>query len=146
MVAASLVAQGYLTGAALNKKIVMDFYRVGFEPRNVDLLEQYIALDFVEHNPTVESRKSGGDRAALAAFIKTLPKPAIDDIGSEMKSPPAYVVAEGDMVTFISSSKSPAQSGLIRYSGPFRGLTAIALIFDTGAYEPACSHWDHCGL
>jgi hypothetical protein len=84
MVTASLPAQGYLTGAALNKKIVTDFYRVVFEPRNVDLLDQYIAPDFVEHNPAVESGKSGGDRSALAAFIKTLPKPASDDIGSEM--------------------------------------------------------------
>ena len=107
MVTASLLAQGYLTGAALNKKIVMDFYRVVFEPRNVDLLDQYIAPDLVEDNSTVESRKSGGDRAALAAFIKTLPKPAIDDIGSEMKSPPAYVVAEGDMVTFIFKQQIP---------------------------------------
>jgi hypothetical protein len=62
MVTASLLAQGYLTGAALNKKIVMDFNRVVFELRNVDLLDQYIAPDFVEHNSTVESLKSGGDR------------------------------------------------------------------------------------
>jgi hypothetical protein len=33
-----LLAQGYLTGAALNKKIVTDFYRLVFEPRNADLL------------------------------------------------------------------------------------------------------------
>ena len=107
METALLPAQGYLTGAALNKKIITDFYRVVFEPRNVDLLDQYIARDFVEHNPAVESGKSGGDRAALAAFIKTLPKPASDDIGSEMKSPPAYVVAEGDMVTFIFKQQIP---------------------------------------
>lgn len=41
MVISSLLAQGYLTGAALNKKIVMDFYRVVFDPRNMDLPEQY---------------------------------------------------------------------------------------------------------
>jgi predicted SnoaL-like aldol condensation-catalyzing enzyme len=102
-----LLAQGYLTGTALNKKIVMDFYRVVFEPRNADLLDQYIAPDFVEHNPAVASGKSGGDRAALVAFIKALPKPASDDIGSEMKSPPAYIVAEGDIVTFIFKQQEP---------------------------------------
>ena len=89
-------AQGYLTGAALNKKIVTDFYRVVFEPRNADLIEQYIAPDFVDHNPSVT-----GGRNGLIAFLKTLPKPANDDIGSEMKNPPAYIVAEGDLVTFI---------------------------------------------
>jgi predicted SnoaL-like aldol condensation-catalyzing enzyme len=107
MAPALLLAQGYLTGAALNKKIVTDFYRLVFEPRNADLLGQYIAPDFVEHNPAVASGKLGGDRAALVAFIKTLPKPGSDDIGSEMKRPPAYIVAEGDMVTFIFKEQVP---------------------------------------
>jgi len=102
-----LLAQGYLSGAALNKKIVTDFYRVVFEPRNADLLDQYIAPDFVEHNPAVASGKSEGDRTALVAFIRTLPKPESDDIGSEMKRPPAYIVAEGDMVTFIFKQQVP---------------------------------------
>jgi predicted SnoaL-like aldol condensation-catalyzing enzyme len=107
IVTAPLVAQGYLTGAALNKRVVTDFYRLVFEPRNPDLLDQYIALDFVEHNPAVARGKFRGDRTALVAFIKTLPKAASDDIGSEMKSPPAYVVAEGDMVTVIFKQQVP---------------------------------------
>jgi predicted SnoaL-like aldol condensation-catalyzing enzyme len=106
-VSALLLAQGYLTGTALNKKIVTDFYRLVFEPRNADLLDQYIAPDFVEHSPAVASGRSGGDRVALVAFIKTLPKPGSDDIGSEMKRPPAYIVAEGDMVTFIFKEQVP---------------------------------------
>jgi predicted SnoaL-like aldol condensation-catalyzing enzyme len=92
----SAFAQGYLSGTALNKKIVTDFYRLVFEPRNTDLVEQYIAPDFVEHNPNVESGREG-----LIRFIKTLPRPANDDIGPEMKAPPAYIVAEADLVTFI---------------------------------------------
>ena len=105
-----LLAQGYLTGTALNKKIVTDFYRMVFEPRNADLIEQYIAPDFIEHNPAVATGKAGGDRAALAAFIKTLPKPASDDVGAEMKDPPAYVTAEGDLVTFIFKQPVPDPS------------------------------------
>ena len=95
-------AQGYLSGAALNKKIVTDFYRLVFEPRNPDLIDQFVAADFVEHNPTIES-----GRDALVKFIKTLPRPASDDVGAEMKNPPAYVVAEGDLVTFIFKSPTP---------------------------------------
>ena len=95
-------AQGYLTGPALNKKIVTDFYRLVFEPRNTDLIEQYIAPDFVEHNPSVASGIAG-----LTAFIKTLPRPKDDDIGAGMKNPPAYVTAEGDLVTFIFKDKVP---------------------------------------
>ena len=99
---ASVFAQGYLSGPALNKKIVTDFYRVVFEPRNADLMDQYIAPDFVEHNPSVT-----GGRTGLAAFLKTLPRPANDDIGTEMKNPPAYIVAEGDLVTFIFKQPTP---------------------------------------
>jgi predicted SnoaL-like aldol condensation-catalyzing enzyme len=98
----SVFAQGYLSGTALNKKIVTDFYRIVFEPRNPDLIEQYIAPDFVEHNPNI----SGG-REGLVKFMKTLPKPANDDVGSEMKNPPAYILAEGDMVTFIFKQSTP---------------------------------------
>jgi predicted SnoaL-like aldol condensation-catalyzing enzyme len=98
---ASAFAQGYLSGTALNKKIVTDFYRIVFEPRNPDLIEQYVATDFVEHNPSIE-----GGRAGLVKFMKTLPPPASDDVGSEMKNPPAYITAEGDLVTFIFKQKA----------------------------------------
>jgi predicted SnoaL-like aldol condensation-catalyzing enzyme len=102
LIAAPAFAQGYLSGPALNKKIVTDFYRLVFEPRNPDLIDQFIAPDFVEHNPSIP-----GGREALVKFIKGLPKPASDDIGQEMKNPPAYIVAEGDLVTFIF--KQPTQ-------------------------------------
>ena len=102
LAAAVAFAQGYLSGPALNKKIVTDFYRLVFEPRNADLIDQYIAADFVEHNPAIE-----GGRDGLAKFMKTLPPPKSDDIGAEMKNPPAYIVAEGDLVTFIFKQPTP---------------------------------------
>lgn len=102
LLAAPIFAQGYLSGSALNKKIVTDFYRLVFEPRNPDLIEQYIAPDFVEHNPTIE-----GGRDGLVKFMKTLPRPANDDILPEMRNPPVSIVAEGDLVTFIFKQSSP---------------------------------------
>jgi predicted SnoaL-like aldol condensation-catalyzing enzyme len=102
LAAACAFAQGYLSGPALNKKIVTDFYRLVFEPRNPDLIEQYIAPDFVEHNPAIE-----GGRDGLVKFMKTLPRPASDDVGAEMKHPPAHIVAEGDLVTFIFKESTP---------------------------------------
>ena len=89
-------AQGYLSGPALNKKIVTDFYRLVFEPRNPDLMDQFIAPDFVEHSALAE-----GGRDGLVKFLKTLPPPASDDVGTEMRNKPAYIVAEGDLVTFV---------------------------------------------
>ena len=102
LLAAPIFAQGYLSGAALNKKIVTDFYRLVFEPRNADLIEQYVAPDFVEHNPTIE-----GGRDGLVKFMKTLPRPANDDLLPEMKNPPVFIVAEGDLVTFIFKQSTP---------------------------------------
>jgi predicted SnoaL-like aldol condensation-catalyzing enzyme len=101
-IGASAFAQGYLSGPALNKKIVTDFYRLVFEPRNADLIDQFIAPDFVEHNPSIP-----GGRDALVRFIKSLPHPASEDVGQEMKDPPAYIVAEGDLVTFIFKQPTP---------------------------------------
>lgn len=102
LVPAFALAQGYLSGPALNKKIVTDFYRLVFEPRNTDLIDQYVGPDFVEHNPKVQ-----GGRDALVQFIKTLPRPASEDIEATMKTPPAYIVAEGDLVTFIFKQTTP---------------------------------------
>lgn len=101
LTAAPAFAQGYLSGVALNKKIVTDFYRLVFEPRNADLIEQYVGPDFIEHNPRIE-----GGRDGLVKFLKTLPAPASDDIGQEMKTPPAFIVAEGDLVTFVFKQKA----------------------------------------
>ena len=95
-------AQGYLSGIALNKKIVADFYRLVFEPRNPDLIEQYIAPDYVEHNPLIE-----GGREGLIKYLKALPRPANDDIGPDMKNRPAYIIAEGELVTFVFNQKTP---------------------------------------
>lgn len=95
-------AQGYLNGPALNKKIVTDFYRLVFEPRNTDLIDQFVGADFVEHNP-----KAQGGRDALVQFLKTLPRPASEDVEATMKNPPAYIVAEGDLVTFVFKQATP---------------------------------------
>lgn len=102
LIPALVQAQGYLSGAAQNKRIVTDFYRLVFEPRNPDLIEQYVAADFIEHNPSMQS-----GRDALAKFIKSLPHPTISDVGTEMKIPPVYAMAEGDLVTFVFKWPTP---------------------------------------
>lgn len=100
------IAQGYLSGTAANKKLVSDFYRLVYEPRNVDLIEQYVAPDFIDHDPN-----SQGGRDSLVKFIKSLPVPPSGDVGEELKNPPALVVAESDLVTFVFEEKSPNPKG-----------------------------------
>jgi predicted SnoaL-like aldol condensation-catalyzing enzyme len=100
LLAGLLFSQGYLNSLEVNKKVVADFYRLVFEPRNADLLEIYVAEDMIEHNPQM---KNG--RAELAKLIQSLPKPANDDVGPQLKNPPASITAEGDLVTYIFKTK-----------------------------------------
>jgi predicted SnoaL-like aldol condensation-catalyzing enzyme len=93
---ASALGQGYLSALETNKKVVFDFYRLVFEPRNADLAEIYVAEDMIEHNP----RMANG-RAELVKLIQSLPKPASDDVGPALKNSPALITAEGDLVTYI---------------------------------------------
>jgi predicted SnoaL-like aldol condensation-catalyzing enzyme len=94
--------QGYLSALEVNKKVVFDFYRLVFEPRNADLAEIYIAPDIIEHNPQM---KNG--REELVKLIQSLPKPSSDDVGPALKNPPALITAEGDLVTYIFKQQVP---------------------------------------
>jgi len=98
----SLFAQGYLSPLESNKKVVLDFYRLVFEPRNADLVPQFLAEDFIEHNPRFQS-----GRDSFIKTLKSLPPAASDDIGDTLRNPPAMIVAEGDLVTYIFKRNTP---------------------------------------
>ena len=49
-----------------NKKVVYEFYRQVWETGNADLLPNFYAADFIEHNPAVPP----GGLDGLAAFLK----------------------------------------------------------------------------
>ena len=102
LAAAPAFSQGYLSPLESNKKVVFDFYRLVFEPRNSDLVEIYVAPDIIEHNPRM---KNGS--AELVKLIQSLPKPASDDVGPALKNPPALITAEGDLVTYIFKQPEP---------------------------------------
>jgi predicted SnoaL-like aldol condensation-catalyzing enzyme len=101
LAAAPAFAQGYLSPLEVNKKVVFDFYRLVFEPRNTDLIDQFVGDTYIEHNPRYESGK-----ANLVKLIKSLP-PGKDDIGATLQDPPELIVAEGDLVTYIFKRKAP---------------------------------------
>ena len=89
-------AQGYLSPLEVNKKVVFDFYRLVFEPRNADLVDQFVAPDFVDHNPNVSGGVDG-----VTKFLKALPASESYDVGDKLRNPPALIVAEGDLVTYM---------------------------------------------
>jgi predicted SnoaL-like aldol condensation-catalyzing enzyme len=94
-------AQGYLNALDSNKKVVSDFYRLVFEPRNAELAEQYMAPDFIEHDPRAQSGFDG-----FVKFLKALPADSYD-VGSDLRHPPAFMLAERDLVTFVFKVLAP---------------------------------------
>src|SRR5713101_799510 len=102
LAAAPVFAQGYLSPLESNKKVVFDFYRLVFEPRNTDLAGQFVAEDFVEHNPRYQS-----GRENFIKMLKAMSPPASEDIGTDLRNPPALITAEGDLVTYIFKRRVP---------------------------------------
>ncbi len=87
-----------------NKALVLDFWRVVFEAQNAQAANNYLAEDYIQHNPNV---KSG--RAAFVDFFSKMwkqPKP----VEATLKNPPALVVAEGDLVTLVWKRQLPEPS------------------------------------
>ncbi|MGE0592139.1 MAG: nuclear transport factor 2 family protein [Vicinamibacterales bacterium] len=79
-----------------NKKVVHEFYRQVWETGNADLLGQFYAADFIEHNPAVPP----GGLDGLKAFLRRRfpePRPA----GADLRNPPSLVLVDGDVVTWI---------------------------------------------
>ena len=79
-----------------NKKVVFEFYRQVWETGNAELLPQFYAADFKEHNPAVPP----GGLDGLAQFLKRR-FPAVKPAGKELQNPPAIVQVDGDLVTWI---------------------------------------------
>lgn len=94
-------AQGYLSALDSNKKVVSDFYRLVYEPRNADLADQYMAANIIEHDP-----RSQNGIENFVKFLKTLPFDSYD-VGSEMRNPPALAMAEADLVTLVFKELFP---------------------------------------
>jgi predicted SnoaL-like aldol condensation-catalyzing enzyme len=97
-----LFAQGYLSALESNKKVVFDFYRLVVEPRNADLIELYISPDFLDHDP---SEQKGAEN--IAKMLKAMGPAGSEDVGSTLRNPPAYIMAEGDLVTWLFKHTVP---------------------------------------
>jgi len=79
-----------------NKRVVFEFYRQVWETGNAELLPQFYAADFKEHNPAVPP----GGLDGLAQFLKRR-FPTVQPAGPSLRNPPAIVQVDGDLVTWI---------------------------------------------
>jgi len=83
-----------------NKKVVLDFFRVVFEAENTDAAKDYLAEDYIQHNPKVPTGREG-----FVNYFK--PKFKAKPVQPELKEPPDVVIAEGDLVTMMWKVKTP---------------------------------------
>lgn len=83
---------------AKNKKLVFDFWREVFQTRNMDLAPQYMAEDYIQHNPTVPTgRKAFMD--FFGQFDKVPVKEEIDNL--------VTIIAERDIVVLAFRREIP---------------------------------------
>ncbi len=113
-----------------NKKVVYEFYRQVWETGNAELLPQFYAADFKEHNPAVPP----GGLDGLARYLKVR-FPTVKPAGKELQNPPAMVQVDGDLVTwtFRREAKDPKD-----------GSPYSAYWFDTYRIKngKVIEHWD----
>ncbi len=97
--ATSLFAQSGRTQVDANKKVVYDFYRFAWEPKDMSAVPKFMSDDYVEHNPMFNGGRDDLMRALQSGRFGKWNEPA--KVQDELKDPPAMIVAEGDLVTWI---------------------------------------------
>ena len=85
---------------AANKKLVYDCWREILEAGHLELVDKYLAENYMQHNPNVATGRKGFVEL-FSKFAK--PQPIVDTI----KSPVVAIVAEGDLVVISFASKLP---------------------------------------
>lgn len=75
---------------ASNKELVLHFYKEVIGNRRLELLDEIVHEDYIQHSPNVKDGREGL-REALE-FLKQMPEP------KEKKSPILRTVAEGNLV------------------------------------------------
>lgn len=91
---------------AVNKKIAYDFFRIVLLGRRLELAEQFMHNDYMQHNPNAETGIAG-----FRAYFSALPggpQPIPDTIPGLVA-----IQAEGDYVTmsFVREYDDPAEPG-----------------------------------
>lgn len=89
---------------AANKKLVYDFWRYVLVARDMDKAVEYMAEDYIQHNPGIPT-----GRATFIGFFGRMPSRPVQDTIDGLVS----IVAEGDLVSmfFRRDCQDPRNSG-----------------------------------
>ncbi len=93
-----------------NKQVVYGIIRDLLEANHWDKADQYLTERYIQHNPNAAS-----GRAGVVAYFTEVLKVTPSPIPEKIKTPVAFVTAEGDLVTVglvreVKDEKDPAKS------------------------------------
>jgi predicted SnoaL-like aldol condensation-catalyzing enzyme len=119
---------------ARNKKHVFDFWRIVFEGGHMDRAPEFMAEEYIQHNPNVQS----GRKTFIELFSKIRPPKPIEP---RIKVPVINITAEGNIVTVthvrkVRDRNNPEHIYYITWFDMFR-------INDNGLIA---EHWDSSDL
>ena len=112
---------------AANKRLVYDMYRIVLQAGLANRAGEFIAEDYIQHNPNAEQGLAG-----VQDYIrKTRPERAIED---RLELPLIHLMAEGDYV----------QTAFVRPEKDAEGETYYSTWFDLYRIEDGkiAEHWD----
>ncbi len=111
-----------------NKKLVYEFWIKVFQTRNVDLAPEYMAEDYIQHNPTVPT----GRQPFMDFFGQFVRQPLKEEIDNLV-----YIMAENDMVVLAFKREYPDPQN--------PGETYTTTWFDMFRIEDGkiAEHWDY---
>jgi predicted SnoaL-like aldol condensation-catalyzing enzyme len=113
-----------------NLDMVLEWWRVVIQNRNLDATSKYQAEDYIQHNPSVNT-----GRAGFVEFFSKMPKPNIAD-PDKLANPPVVMGAKGDYVWLIfeTEQKDPRDPSKTYHSNSFDVLR-----IQNGKVQ---EHWD----
>ncbi|WP_237392501.1 nuclear transport factor 2 family protein [Aurantiacibacter rhizosphaerae] len=92
-----------------NKRLVYDMYRIVLQAGLADRAGEFIAADYIQHNPNAEQGLAG-----LQDYVRrTRPERAIED---RLELPMVHIMAEGNYVTIAFLRAQDDDSGSTYYS------------------------------
>lgn len=83
---------------AQNKKLVFDFWREVVDAGQVQLIEKYVADNYIQHNPNIAS----GRTALVEQIAKNVKQ---QPVKPQIKAPVVSIVAEGNLVVVSLASE-----------------------------------------
>lgn len=91
---------------AHNKRLVYDFWRVVLEGGHLERAADYLAPDYIQHNPNVPTGRTG-----FVEFFARFAKP--HEVAATIHAPLVEIVAEKDLVvlSFVSNGTLPNGAG-----------------------------------